>query len=969
MVLLGFEHLPAATAALAALGTDAVLSERRRALLDDPPVVVTRASGVACVHVLSEEMAFVAPAMHGLELVASDDATTCSIVILSSNTIVAVAHIDSPQQMAYFLSKWEAVTGTADSPARVAIAGGYTDEREISQPITLDILQTLIASDTVFEVRQFIAGEWNSRQTESGMLPCMRGIGYFPAQDVYRQVEFEREARHPMEPLRFAGVAPDPLHLLMECVEIDVPLAITVGPYEDTLLSPGSCDFLLALSDDQLLTRISTSPLAEGPKFLQDMREITKNMEPSFIATPYVQVEAPLSRQIREILDREEASYVDWRKMRKPVRLPYASAKLSRPYRQPDRPHYETNQSKSFGVSRCREAATESSKAASSQDPLKTLSSTGGSSATHLTRRKGAMRPMGALSRSTGFLPSLSGSQVATDVSALQTKQKSLPVQLAEPVGAGKTEQDSETSVSSAPRGMARKQLQRYLYDFHSRQVFSYTASDATAEDDEEQDPDEQELSTNASENGDEFALEGQDTQPTTAGEDSMALESVLEGNRQHQAQQGHEECVVPGLSFLAKADYDAIFEVDWRLSEVEKTVRDAVDRNRIRGILQKAYRVLLWFFRYYAGNAVRVTAPESRLGTGAALGEELFEIPSRVRLLEDLNVQCVDAAKYGVTDTPLKREHLIDFLLRVARMMCAHSSNPNRLRWVISEGVEMSDAVKTLVHDHFAVFAQIQDVGHFRSLFLYKPTASTSQLERKLQDILGRHRTNLTHFFEDQTAVGVSNRTGGSNDRVKGQQQRGSNGVRCAQFLSALRAIHMITSAAPASTNTSSNTDGAASAGAPAGVEQVRAVRIFLSCLPMKTTNECLNQGPEPRELTFAQFVEALLRVAFTWKELAICHGGFDVCPSQMTSEVCQCRPDSVQYAFDVFETAVEELFTRIHAYRVKRVQKHTNVQMKSVHSFRTLVTLATSQKAPARLQSVAQSLDGKSSNNNPLV
>ncbi|RLN94686.1 hypothetical protein BBJ28_00021690 [Nothophytophthora sp. Chile5] len=693
-------------------------------------------------------------------------------------------------------------------------------------------------------------------------------------------------------------------------------------------------------------------------------------MEPSFIANPYVQAEAPLSRQIRELLDREEASYVAWRKTRKPVRLPYASAKRSSFYRGPDRPlHYEMNQSKAARMSGRCEGAAESSKAASSQDPSKFLSSTGGSSEsvpTNLARRKGAMRPMGALSQSAGFLPSLPSSQVATDV---QTKRKSLQVQFAEPAGAGKKEQDNEASVSSAPRGTARKQLQRYLYDFHSRQVFSYTASDATAEDGEELDPGEQEFSTNASENGDEFALEGQDTRPTTAGDDSTASESVFGGNRQQQTQQSHEECVVPGLSFLSKADYDAIFEVDWRLSEVEKTVRDAVDRNRIRGILQKAYRVLLWFFRYYAGNAARVTAPEGRLGTGAALGEELFEIPSRVRLLEDLNVQCVDAAKYGVTDTPLKREHLIDFLLRVARMMCAHSSNPNRLRWVISEGVEMSDAVKTLVYDHFAVFAQIQDVDHFRSLFLYKSTASTSQLERELQDILGRHGTNLTHFFEDQIAVGMSNRTGGSNDRAKSQQQRGGNGMRCAQFLSALRAIHLITSAAPTSTNTSSNTDGAASTGAPAGVEQVRAVRIFLSCLPMKTADECLNQGPEPRELTFAQFVEALLRVAFTWKELAICHGGFDVCPSQMTSEVCQCRPDSVQYAFDVFEAAVEELFTRIHAYRLKRAQKQTSVQRKSVRSFRTLVTLATAQKAPARLQSVTQSPDGKPINNSALL
>lgn len=119
-----------------------------------------------------------------------------------------------------------------------------------------------------------------------------------------------------------------------------------------------------------------------------------------------------------------------------------------------------------------------------------------------------------------------------------------------------------------------------------------------------------------------------------------------------------------------------------------------------------------------------------------------------------------------------------------------------------------------------------------------------------------------------------------------------------------------------------------------------------------------------EPRELTLPQFIEALLRVAFTWKELQICNGGFDVCPNQITSDCCRCLPAPANYAFDVFDDAVEEIFTRIHAYRLKRAQHRTSMRLKSMtmkshHSLRSLVTLTSAQRPPARLLPVDASSD----------
>ncbi|KAG6613556.1 ankyrin-like protein [Phytophthora cinnamomi] len=151
-----------------ALGADPELAGRRQAILNDPVMVVTRESGLRSIHVLSEEMAFVAPVEHNLDLVASDDATTCSIVVLIGDGVVAVAHLDSQLQMAFFLKKWE--TLTSGTPTRVAIVGGYDDERGIAHPISIDILQALLSSQVVYQVEQFVTGTWNTKQTDEGVL-------------------------------------------------------------------------------------------------------------------------------------------------------------------------------------------------------------------------------------------------------------------------------------------------------------------------------------------------------------------------------------------------------------------------------------------------------------------------------------------------------------------------------------------------------------------------------------------------------------------------------------------------------------------------------------------------------------------------------------------------------------------------------------------------------------------------------
>jgi hypothetical protein len=684
----------------------------------------------------------------------------------------------------------------------------------------------------------------------------------------------------------------------------------------------------------------------------------SQSMEPSFVANPYVQASAPSSRKIRAVLDREEASYEAWRRARKPIRLLHASLKLNSPLKTLVHSRSAPNQLNFATTLHEKSNAPETGLASHSDvaGQKKPRVSAAAAISSTLIKRKGAL-VTGGLARSAEVLPRLASEEP-------RPKQAQFGQ-------AGDTpSRQSEVGIlisTVAGRKAARRHFQHYMYDFHSRQVFSF----ARSEEEEAEDAVRRERAEKLWTAENSAANEGVGSDGTSSARWSTSSEDTFR-QELHDPQNG---CILGGLGFLRAATYDALFENDWKLSDAEKSVRDAVDRKRIRESLRRAYRMLLWFFRYYAGNAAYAVASERRASTGmaATLSEGLFEIPSRVCLLEDLNVQCVDGPRFGVTDSPLKRENLIDFLLSVARMMCTHASNPNRLKMAISEGIEMSEAVKTLVQDHFGVFAQIQDVDHFRSLFLRKPDAFTrlarKAIPRRLQSILEIHRANLANFYDELVCAGASTRSGGLIDRPKRQ---GGHGIACSQFLSSLRAVNLITSRGTATPNAS--TGGEAS-----GVDEVRAVRIFLSCLPLTTIDGAESEGAsttatatatsstasaEPRELTLPQFLEALLRVAFTWKELQICHGGFDVCPNQMTSDCCHCTLDSAHYAFDVFDDAVEEIFARIHAHRLTRAQHRTSMRMKSMRmkshrSLHSLVGLAGIQRASARLLPVESVAD----------
>lgn len=634
------------------------------------------------------------------------------------------------------------------------------------------------------------------------------------------------------------------------------------------------------------------------------------NMEPSFIATPYVQASSPSSRRIRALLDEQEAAYLHWRASRKPVKHRFASAKLNSPVKMVVSvektaaiPLWMTlsNQAKddnSPGAS----TAVNTRKSLSAPDQHRRTSTTSVTSTSLKTPYEevvGAPRSrLGSIS--TPSLPRLS----ETDGIARSTSSKK-QARLTDFLP------DCDGPARTRSPGLVKKRLQEHLYSFHSSHVFSFAAN-AEGELPNEGAQQDKAASKEPVKTSGEKADSAWSATPA-AHRRSIALPT----SDLHQ-----ETCVLEGVSFMSAQDYAKIFDHDWKLSEVDRVVRDAVERNRIYMILKTSYRVLLWFFRFYAG--------KSALASGVAHLNDLYQIPSKLKLLEDLNVQCVDPAKYGIADTPLKRDALVGFLLSVAKMSSTHAPNPARLRVLVAEGIEMSDAVTSLVRDHFGVYAQIQDVNHFRFVFLRKwARSATTRRSRRVQDILAKHKLSLEGFFKESVkahmpAHGATKESGSSSPH--------SLTMTFAAFLSTLRAVNLISNPKPAA---AANTHGSSGPHASSGIEEGRALRVFLSCLGMSELESMdRDLGVSTSEATFEQFVEALLRVVLMQKELVVCGGGYDVCPGQLTSELCQCDPESVKYDFDAFDDAVEELFTAIHAHRLKHARKRSCVKMAPLRS-----------------------------------
>jgi len=247
------------------------LCEKNAVFLSSEAMYIQKRNNQCVVHVITNEMAIVSMKKQAIHIVGSDDATTCNIVIFGDEKQMLVAHLDQNDQMEFVLQQWQQTTGARRDITPVYIVGGYDDEQGISKPITLSILQALMNSTCRYCIELFVTGPTNTIQCTSHALPKVRGIAYVAGTESFHPTEFSPESRLPLIPQRFLGQSASKMSILFNDIDSSLPRC-QIGPFQ-SLAFWGEYKMLLEYPDEIILKYTSTSPFAEGAKFVQDIRD------------------------------------------------------------------------------------------------------------------------------------------------------------------------------------------------------------------------------------------------------------------------------------------------------------------------------------------------------------------------------------------------------------------------------------------------------------------------------------------------------------------------------------------------------------------------------------------------------------------------------------------------------------------------------------------------------------------------
>lgn len=136
-------------------------------------------------YVCQNEVGISVPEDENVHILGSEDATTCHILVLRNPETgkTGIAHLDriSKHSMDKFVRKL--FSNKVQQRLKVNIFGGFDDENEISEQLSLDLLAYLVQSSTKFEMDQCVIGEQNTHfSSSSSKFP--RPIIYGVAVDV-----------------------------------------------------------------------------------------------------------------------------------------------------------------------------------------------------------------------------------------------------------------------------------------------------------------------------------------------------------------------------------------------------------------------------------------------------------------------------------------------------------------------------------------------------------------------------------------------------------------------------------------------------------------------------------------------------------------------------------------------------------------------------------------------------------------
>ncbi|XP_031640732.1 protein N-terminal asparagine amidohydrolase [Contarinia nasturtii] len=235
---------------------------------------------VGLLYVGQREMAAVATHDKNVNIIGSDDATTCIIVVVrhSGSGAVALAHLDgngTDEAVSTMVHRVNALAfGYPEGRIELQLIGGYRDQPGgYAEDLFYTIMQSFHKLPMEIDLTQACVGELNTILRGETNWPIIYGVGVniktgeiFPASFPDKGPDLQlRQARN------FTGG-----QTVLDIYDSTAGM-LRIGPFNYDPIR--GVDLWLAQSDEFLLTHLSTSPEVEPPHFTNQVRLTLKYIQ------------------------------------------------------------------------------------------------------------------------------------------------------------------------------------------------------------------------------------------------------------------------------------------------------------------------------------------------------------------------------------------------------------------------------------------------------------------------------------------------------------------------------------------------------------------------------------------------------------------------------------------------------------------------------------------------------------------
>ena len=260
-----------------------------------------------CLYVTEGEWATLDERNH-LQIVGSDEATTCYILVLvnSKNGMVSLAHLNGwkTQEMIESMLNSFGLVEKLD----LYIIGGFIDEKDVSQPNALDILSTLCATSIEINVKGCCIYSTNTVLKNNVTFPKYYGLAYdFATNSVYPANFFDKGINSALRSCRMFSSHNTEIAGERCCFDKTTnQLILHPIKYE----VPDFLPLALQLSDSQIRHYFSTSPKQEREGFAHHIKNCFQFLRDN----PVWQNVFPNEQPIRYKLVKNE-NFTTWEKV------------------------------------------------------------------------------------------------------------------------------------------------------------------------------------------------------------------------------------------------------------------------------------------------------------------------------------------------------------------------------------------------------------------------------------------------------------------------------------------------------------------------------------------------------------------------------------------------------------------------------------------------------------------------------